>query len=190
MIASGAPHATKREDTYMGYRIPAGSIVTGNHFAITREESVFGKNADEFIPERWLVKSDEHGEKTDGVQEDSLSGAALKDLPQTGFGFGRRGCTGRIIAGNTLFILLARMLWAFNLEAAVSDAGEKLVIDDMDCSDGFAAEPRPFRARLQPRGQWVRDIIHDAGDTRDVDHSEMLEKIGRERTVRLNKVDN
>lgn len=67
----------------MGYRIPAGSIVMGNHFAIARDEEVFGKDTDDFIPERWLAD--------DGT---------LKDLPQTGFGFGRRICTGRHIARN------------------------------------------------------------------------------------------
>lgn len=67
----------------MGYTIPAGSIVLGNHFAISRDESTFGNDTDKFIPERWLNE--------DGT---------LKNLPQTGFGFGRRICTGRNIARN------------------------------------------------------------------------------------------
>lgn len=83
IVVGGVPHATKTEDEYMGYRIPAGSIVLANHFAIARDESVFGPQTDEFIPERWI--SDE---------------GDLKDLPQTGFGFGRRICTGRHIARN------------------------------------------------------------------------------------------
>lgn len=71
------------DDTYLGHRIPARSIVIANHFAITREEAVFGKDPDRFMPERWM-------------NEDG----SLKELPQTGFGFGRRICTGRHIARN------------------------------------------------------------------------------------------
>lgn len=83
VVVAGVPHATKTEDVYMGHRIPAGSIVLANHFAISRDEEAFGQHTDQFIPERWIA--------ADGT---------LKDLPQTGFGFGRRICTGRHIARN------------------------------------------------------------------------------------------
>lgn len=82
-MINGAPHYTNVEDSYMGYRIPAKSIVLANHFAVSRDEAAFGPNTHDFLPERWIAD--------DGT---------LKDLPQTGFGFGRRICTGRHIAKN------------------------------------------------------------------------------------------
>ncbi|KAI1781397.1 putative cytochrome P450 [Hypoxylon cercidicola] len=133
---SEIPHATKQEDTYMGFRIPAGSIVLPTFWAITRDESLFGADPDSFVPERWL-----HGDK-------------LKDLPLTGFGFGRRACPGRHIALNGLFIIVAQLLWAFEIEAV---AGKE--VDDTDCVDGVLVKPKHFEAVFRPRGQWVRDVL-------------------------------
>ncbi|KAJ3540640.1 hypothetical protein NM208_g4966 [Fusarium decemcellulare] len=132
VVVGGVPHFTKKEDTYMGYYIPANSIVLGNAFAITRDESVFGENVDAFVPERWLVEDAE--DKEPSIDACGFNTTALKDLPHTGFGFGRRICTGRIIARNQLFIQMARLLWSFNVEAGVNETtGEKYKVDDMDC---------------------------------------------------------
>lgn len=85
VAAGGVPHFTQTEDEYMGYRIPAGSIILPNYWAIVREEAVFGEDTDSFVPERWLG----------GNGEQNLESSPLKDLPNTGFGFGRRVCTGQ-----------------------------------------------------------------------------------------------
>lgn len=155
----------------MGHKIPAGSIVMGNHFAITRDESVFGERQDEFIPERWL---DEHG--------------SLKDLPLTGFGFGRRICSGRNIARNGLFIHVAKMLWAFDVEVGISGAtGVREVVDDMAGSEGFVFVPTPFKAVFRPRDQRARDLIEGQGSTHDVDHAELLDMAGSDRIAKLDK---
>jgi cytochrome P450 len=178
------PHFTKTEDTYMGYHIPANSIVLANAFAITRDESVFGEDVDAFLPERWLADENEktdHKEPT--IDACGLNTTALKDLPQTGFGFGRRICTGRIIARNQLFTQMARMLWAFDVEAGVVDekTGRRHQVDDMDCTEGFVTLPKPFRAEMRPRGEWVRDVILREGTTHGIDHAEVLSEASRER---------
>lgn len=153
----------------MGHRIPAGSIVMGNHFAITRDESVFGDRPEDFTPERWLAE--------DG---------SLKDLPQTGFGFGRRICSGRNIARNGLFIHMAKLLWAFDIEVGVSEVtGEREEVDDLAGSEGFVFIPTPFKAVFRPRGQWARDIIERQGSTHGIDHAELLDQAGSDRTAKL-----
>lgn len=155
----------------MGYKIPAGSIVMGNHFAITRDESVFGDRPEDFIPERWL------GE--DG---------SLKDLPQTGFGFGRRICSGRNIARNGLFIHMAKLLWAFDVEVGISDVtGKREAVDDLAGSEGFVFIPAPFKAVFRPRGTWARDLIEDQGSTHGVDYAELLDRAGNDRVTKLDK---
>ncbi|KAI0161224.1 cytochrome P450 [Xylariaceae sp. FL1272] len=108
VVVGGVPHFTKKEDTYMGYYIPANSIVIGNHYAIGRDESTFGPRPDDFNPERWLVHEDVYA----GPQIDACGQnvKALKDIPSPGFGFGRRICTGRHIARSQLFLQMARML--------------------------------------------------------------------------------
>ncbi|RDW86505.1 cytochrome P450 [Aspergillus mulundensis] len=178
VVVGGVPHFTKTEDTYMGYHIPANSIVLGNAFAITRDESVFGEDVDDFIPERWLANPTSPSSDINGtIDVCGMNTSALKDLPQTGFGFGRRVCTGRLIARNQLFIQMARMLWAFEVEAGVVDerSGERHKVDDMDCTEGFVTLPKPFRAAMRPRGEWVEDVILESGDTHGVDHGDILE---------------
>ncbi|KAL4919599.1 cytochrome P450 [Aspergillus aurantiobrunneus] len=173
VVVSGVPHFTKTEDEYMGYHIPANSTVLPNAFAITRDESVFGEDVNDFIPDRWLA--DNEG-KEPSIDVCGFNVTALKDLPHTGFGFGRRICTGRLIARNQLFIQMARMLWSFDVEAGVvGDEGERHKVNDMDCTEGFVTLPKPFRAVMRPRGQWVREVIQNSGTTHGIDHSAILE---------------
>ncbi|KAG8156933.1 hypothetical protein KVR01_013155 [Diaporthe batatas] len=163
VLVGGVPHFTKTEDTYMGYKIPAGSIVIGTHFAITQQESSFGDRPADFIPERWLAE--------DG---------GLKDLPLTGFGFGRRICTGKHIARNNLYIHMAKLLWAFDIELGISEVtGEQERIDDMAGTEGLVFSPAPFKAVFRPRGPWIRELIERQGNTHEVDHAEILAEIGR-----------
>lgn len=181
VVVGGVPHFTKTEDEYMGYRIPANSMVLGNAYAITRDESVFGPDVDEFIPERWMADFELEGEPS--IDTCGMNTSAMKDLPQTGFGFGRRICTGRIIARTQLFIQMARLLWAFELEAGVVNetTGERHVVHDMDCTEGFITLPKPFKATMRPRGHWVRDVITKSGTTHGYDHAEMLNGIKKDR---------
>ncbi|KAL4805605.1 cytochrome P450 [Aspergillus unguis] len=177
VVVSGVPHFTKTEDEYMGYHIPANSTVLPNAFAITRDEAVFGPDVDSFIPERWLADDLPPGQEP-SIDICGFNTSALKDLPHTGFGFGRRICTGRLIARNQLFIQMARMLWAFDVDAGIVDenTGRRHKVDDMDCTEGFVTLPKPFRAVMRPRGEWVRAKILEAGTTHGQDHSSILEK--------------
>lgn len=161
----------------MGYQIPANTTVLPNAFAITRDESVFGPDVDSFIPERWLAHDLEQ-DKGPSIDICGCNTSALKDLPHTGFGFGRRICTGRLIARNQLFIQMARMLWSFDVDTGVVDesTGRRHKVDDMDCTEGFVTLPKPFRAVMRPRGKWVRERILEAGTTHGLDHSVILEK--------------
>lgn len=181
VVVGGVPHFTKEEDTYLDYRIPANSIVIGNAFAITRDESVFGDNVNTFDPDRWISHDNV---ATPHIDACGLNTSALKDLPQTGFGFGRRVCTGRTIARTQLFIQMARLLWAFDVEAGVVDekTGRRHPVDDMACTEGFITLPKPFRAVLRPRGAWVKDVVRGMGSTHEVDHSAILEQARKDRT--------
>ena len=167
------------EDTYMGYHIPANSIVLPNAFAITRDESVFGPNPDDFEPHRWLA---DDPPATPTVDMCGLNVSALKDLPQTGFGYGRRACTGKVIARNSLFIQIARIMWAFEVEpGVVGEKGERHVVNEMDFTEGFSPLPKPFRAVMRPRGSWVTEVIREAGTTHGINHSEIMDQASRGR---------
>ncbi|CBF78459.1 hypothetical protein AN7399.2 [Aspergillus nidulans FGSC A4] len=180
VVVSGVPHFTKVQDEYMGYHIPANSTVLPNAFAISHDESIFGEDVDSFIPERWLAEDPPSEPSIDAC---GFNTSALKDLPHIGFGWGRRICTGRFIARNQLFIQMARMLWAFDVDAGVVDekTGRRHNVDDMDCTEGFVTLPKPFRAVMRPRGEWVRQRILERGTTHGLDHAKILQnaKLGR-----------
>lgn len=177
----GVPHFTKTADSYMGYHIPANSIILPNHFTILRDTSIFGSDPDDFVPERWLSPSPTFPPSIDAC---GMNLSALRDLPQSYFGYGRRICTGRIIARNQLFIQVARLLWAFDVEPGVVDevTGERHKVDDMACEEGFVTLPKPFKAVLRPRGQWVRDAILKSGDTHGLDLSGILPQTGADQS--------
>ena len=81
-------------DIYNGYRIPKGATIVASHWGMNRDEKVYLK-PDEFIPERWIENP---------------------DLPLAAFGFGRRSCPGEHLARNSLYIIIVRLLWAFDIE--------------------------------------------------------------------------
>ena len=50
---TGVNHANTSEDVYQGYRIPAGSTVLANQWAVLHDPSIF-PDPFKFKPERWL----------------------------------------------------------------------------------------------------------------------------------------
>ncbi|KAF7338938.1 Cytochrome P450 [Mycena venus] len=69
------PHRVTVEDEYRGYRIPVGSQVIGNVWAILHDETVY-PNPETFNPERFLL--------------DGKLNPAIRDPELVAFGFGRR----------------------------------------------------------------------------------------------------
>lgn len=178
VVPGGVPHrySAKEDDEYRGQRIPVGSLVIANHWSITREESVFGADTDDFVPERWL---------TEEVGVDGKVKNGIQDFYLTGFGFGRRACTGRHIAQNMVFIIIARLLWAFDIEPATDETEKQVVVDSLSFTEGFVIRPKPFNAIFRPRGPWVRDLIERECDTHSTDLAEILDQAARERAIKL-----
>ncbi|KAH9925312.1 cytochrome P450 [Fomitopsis serialis] len=104
------PHNVRREDVYAGFRIPAGSTVFANTWAVLHDPALYPR-PDEVIPERYLDKS---GEQSD----------LNPDPRDFAFGYGRRVCPGRMLAEDTLFIVAASVLASFNIGDAIPREGE------------------------------------------------------------------
>ncbi|KAG1728293.1 cytochrome P450 [Suillus paluster] len=111
------------------YVYPEGAIVFGNHWAISRDPSVY-PNPDQFDPQRWL--------NTDGKIRD--------DLKFPSFGFGRRICPGQHIANRSIFINAALLLWSFKITQDPENP-----IDESGFVDGVIVHPKPFAACFEPR---------------------------------------
>ncbi len=165
----GVPHVTNQEITYGGYRIPARSIIISNIWAIGREEEVYGRDTESFVPARWLDTDESTGIST------------LKNLPTPAFGYGRRICPGRHFARNFVRVIIAQLLWAFDIEAGRSEeTGEQISVDSMACTDGLIVGALPFKASFKPRGPWVQKLIMEECDTYGQDIGAMLNQIGKE----------
>jgi cytochrome P450 len=91
------PRAVTEDTEYMGYRIPKDAIILENQWSICNDQNVY-IDPETFQPERWLENPD-------------LPKAPL-------FGAGKRSCPGEPLARNSIFIIIARLLWAFDIHPA------------------------------------------------------------------------
>ena len=106
MLSVGAPHATTQADVYGGLTIPKGTIVYPNMIALSRDRDRYDE-PDTFRPERFL-----------GDDLDASASALQADYHKRDhchYGFGRRLCPGIFVAEASLFILISRTLWGFNI---------------------------------------------------------------------------
>ena len=154
VTAGGIPHAVTKDDEYMGYHIPAGATVIGNHWSIHLDEEIY-EDAMSFKPERWI--------------EDP-------DLPLNAFGFGRRVCTGQHIARNSLLINISRMMWAFNINHKYEN-GLKQDIDPLAMTQGFNSRPMPFKASFTVRSPQIQATIQEEWQSAVKDGNVVLEGI-------------
>ncbi|KAK1958600.1 cytochrome P450 [Colletotrichum sublineola] len=162
IIPASIDHAAAEEDEFMGYRIPGGATVVASQWAITRDREVFGSDADDFRPERWLERD--------------------KELPRTSFGYGRRLCPGRHVGRDGVWIMAARLLWAFDMEVPPADPAapeKKRVIDTMAMDPfGLVICPKPFEALFRPRGDWVEGLIREGMESVEKDVGSLMEQVG------------
>ncbi|KAJ3512864.1 hypothetical protein NLJ89_g3271 [Agrocybe chaxingu] len=132
-------HASNQDDTYNGYFIPKGSYMIANSWAILRDESIFGPDTDKFIPERFM--------KDDA----NAPGPDLSDV-DLAFGFGRRACPGRLMARDTLWVMAAHILTAYDITDPVDKDGNKLTADSpMEWSNAMVSFPPHLRVTFKRR---------------------------------------
>jgi cytochrome P450 len=74
------------------------------------------------------------------------------------FGAGRRVCPGMLFAEREIFLVVSRLLWAFNMEEF---EGRRT---DLNKYDGLSARsPVPFVMRLTPRFEGFWEVLERAG---------------------------
>lgn len=87
--------------TIVGRWLPENTRVSVHHWSTYRSETNF-KDADKFVPERWL--------KTDPRYAND---AVEAHQP---FGYGPRNCIGQMMARHEMRLILATMLFRYDLE--------------------------------------------------------------------------
>ena len=116
--------------------LPAGSTISGNHWAIHRDTDYYGSDVESFNIDRWL--------QDDGKTFNT-------DMRTFQYGFGRRVCPGQIVANNSVYITTAMLLWAFDIGKMRDASGKEIVIDTLNFSNTFNSHPSPFQASFKPR---------------------------------------
>lgn len=138
----GVPHASVEEDMYKGYRIPAGSVVYANAWAMSRDERVYS-SPDEFAPERYIP-----------VEE----GGKGEPLPDGPFGFGRRVCPGQYLALSGVYIIMAALLATMNLKCPTDEEGKEIK-PSVTFSNGLSGVPDSFGCVMTPRTKRSMELV-------------------------------
>lgn len=78
------------------------------------------------------------------------------------FGAGRRMCQGMHIAERSLFLAIARMLWAFEFDQVVDERGKPIIPDIDNLTQGLFVLPDTFQSLIKPRSERHAEMIKSA----------------------------
>lgn len=109
------PRAAYKDIQYQGMHVPKGTMVFLNSWSCNRDKATYGEDAEEFRPERFL--------------EDP-------ELPHASYGFGTRMCAGVHLANRQLYVIILRLIWAF--EVGMSEDPEEKIehLRPLEVSEG------------------------------------------------------
>ncbi|KAI6714582.1 hypothetical protein JHW43_002846 [Diplocarpon mali] len=143
----GVPHTMTEDDVYNGYRFKKGTTFWATAWGINQNEEYF-PSPRKFAPERFLVPSDPRYD----------SKMAVKPFPgpwgHASFGWGRRLCVGADLAVKNMWIVLAKLIWAFEMTPV-----EGVTYDVDDYGGGNVLKPAPFSCNFVVRGGETGEII-------------------------------
>ncbi|CAI7629274.1 unnamed protein product [Penicillium manginii] len=145
------PHYTMADVCYKGRIIPQNSIVAMNQYALHYDPSLFPE-PESFIPERHLRNLDSLAVST------ALSDSYGRD--HWDFGAGRRICPGRHLAENSMFITIAKILWAFKLVPP-----GKVNLSHGAYEAGTMTIPKPFAVEFICRNQRIEQVLKNEWET-------------------------
>lgn len=156
----GTPHYTTAPVIYKGIHIPANSVVCLQQYPIHYDPSIFDQ-PERFHPERYLNHLHGSGHYAAGP-------AASRD--HWAFGAGRRICSGMHLAENSMFIVLAKLLWAFDILPPIDNTGKEIEVDTSDAAfkaTGSSTMARPYAVRWRVKSEAVKDtILKEAAEAR------------------------
>lgn len=149
---TGGPHAAEKDIEYKGYLIPKGTGLMLHQNGIQSHPDLY-PDPDIFNPDRFLnhpLKSGEYVGIADPYGRDHWT-----------YGTGRRICSGMHVADNSLFILFAKLLWAFDILPPLDANGKPMPVNLSDDQFilGAVTMPKPFRCRFVPRNAEVEKTL-------------------------------
>ncbi|KAF5324171.1 hypothetical protein D9619_011321 [Psilocybe cf. subviscida] len=146
VVPIAIPHTLIAEDEYNGYRLPKGSVIIPNAWAMLHDEKVypdpFTFNPDRFIKDGKIDKS-------------------VRDPAHACWGFGRRICPARYMAYSAVWVAVASLLTVFNIEHAVDEHGNPLDTAE-EYTTGLVCAPKFFNSKLTPRSKEAEALIRSS----------------------------
>ncbi|OAL07244.1 cytochrome P450 76C3 [Phaeosphaeriaceae sp. SRC1lsM3a] len=156
----GTPHYTTAPVTYKNMYIPANSVVCLQQYPIHYDASIFPE-PERFNPDRFLNHPMGAGHYAAGP-------ASARD--HWAFGAGRRICSGMHLAENSMFIVLAKMLWAFDILPPLDTEGKEVRVDTSDEAfdpEGSTTMAKVYKVRWKARSEEIRSVVErEASDAR------------------------
>ncbi|KUI61929.1 O-methylsterigmatocystin oxidoreductase [Cytospora mali] len=147
------PHATAADDEIDGMRIPKGATVIMNTWAIHNNATLYDR-PELFEPPRfaaWPLPASHYSSKGEGERD------------HYGYGAGRRICPGIHLGDRSLWLGLAKMVWAFDIAPARDLASGDPVPIDTDPGtgyhEGFLSAPKDFQVNVTVRSEAHRETI-------------------------------
>jgi hypothetical protein len=135
----------------MGYHIPKDSIIIANYWSMCYDSDIF-ENPEEYSLERWIENP---------------------DLPVLSFGLGHRACPGKQFALTSIFIVMARILWAYRICAATDNEAKH----NQMIAKGLTYGAEPLDALFEPRSLKHREVIEQEYGHMNKDPEEILSQI-------------
>ncbi|KAI0102540.1 putative cytochrome P450 [Nemania sp. FL0031] len=149
-IMGAMPHALTQDDHYMGFRLPKGAQLVNNVYTIHSDAARYPR-PNQFDPDRF--KDDKQSFYDAAVNRD------VSQRDNFSFGAGRRLCPGIHVADRSLFLGIARLLWAFDFKRPLDNEGNEIIPDPTKVTQGFVASPLPFKVIITPRDAKRAEII-------------------------------
>jgi len=141
----GFPHYSSADDQYKDFTIRKNTMVIPCIWSMHHDDSEY-QDPYVFNPDRFMRKGT-------FTEADSLTEGHY------GFGFGRRRCPGQYLGSKTVWIGLARLLWAFNIGPEFDDTGKPIPVDPENCTSGMTSKPVDFPLRITPRSDAHAETI-------------------------------
>lgn len=155
----GLPHATDKEDTIEGYRIPKGALLLANIWWFTRDPNTY-HDPEVFKPERFLAPHNEPSATnvTFGFGRRICPGTELYTKSRASTNSCAQSLAGKAMADSSLWLTLTQSLAVFETHKALDDGG-KVIEPEHGFSGGIIGRPTPFRVRVVARSGKHEDLI-------------------------------
>ncbi|KAF8638111.1 hypothetical protein AX16_010572 [Volvariella volvacea WC 439] len=148
VVPIAVPHVSTVDDVYKGYRLPAGTVVIPNSWAMLHDERYY-PDPFSFNPDRFM--------------KDGKLNPDVKDPEHAIWGYGRRVCPGRHLAFSSVWIAVASLITVFDLCKPLDNNGNPIE-PTHEYVSGLIVEPKLFKCDFKPRSEAAIRAVRDTAN--------------------------